>query len=79
MPKKATELYQILKKLPKKAQNFYIFVKMTQKSSQKAPDCFFNSTELFCFCQKYPKKLPNSGEISIWRHLWFSKPVGLLT
>ena len=23
--------------------------------------------QLFSFCQKYPKKLPNSGEISIWQ------------
>ena len=36
---------------------------------------FFKRTELFRFCQKYPKKapekLPNSGEILILRHLCF--------
>ena len=30
---------------------------------------FKNSTELFQFCQNYPKKLQSSEEISIWRHL----------
>ena len=61
--KKASERYQTLKKLPKIAQNFYIFFKSAQKSSRFF---FTNSTELFRFCQK---KLPNSGEISIWQHL----------
>ena len=62
-PQKASKWYQNVEKAPEIAQNFYIFVKSTQKSSQKAPDIFKNTTELFCFCQKYPKKLPKSSQI----------------
>ena len=35
---KASECYQNLGKAPEIAQNFYIFVKSTQKSSRKAPE-----------------------------------------
>ena len=65
-PQKASKWYRNVEKAPEIAQNFYIFVKSTQKSSRKAPEFFLNTTELFRFCQKYPKKHPNSGEISIW-------------
>ena len=59
----------MLKKLPKITQNSYIFVKSTQKKLQ---NFFLKSTELFRFCQKYPKssrKAPKfwifqSGDIS---------------
>ena len=62
-PKKLPNATKTLKKLPKIAQNFYIFVKSTQKSSRKAPEFLKNTTELFRFCQKYPKKLPKSSRI----------------
>ena len=66
-PQNASKCYQNVEKAPKIVQDFYIFVQSSQKSSRKAP-------ELFCFCQKVPKKaskkLQNSGKISIWRQLW---------
>ena len=62
-PQKASKCYRNVEKAPEIAQNFYIFVKSTPKSSRKAPKCFKNITELFRFCQKYPKKLPKSSRI----------------
>ena len=37
--------------------------KAPKKSSRKAPEFFKNTTDLFCFCQKYLKKLPKSSRI----------------
>ena len=62
-PQKASKCYQNVEKAPEIAQNFYKFVKSTPKSSRKAPEFLKNITELFRFCQKYPKKLPKSSRI----------------
>jgi hypothetical protein len=50
MPQKASERTDTLKKLPKIAQNFYIFPKAPKKSYRNTPDFFTNSTEPFRFC-----------------------------
>ena len=62
-PQKASKWYQNVEKAPEIAQNFYIFVKSTKKAPKKLPIFLKNTTELFRFCQKYPKKLPKSSRI----------------
>ena len=73
-PKKLPNDTKTLQKAPEIAQNFYIFVRSTQKSTQKAPDFKKKYHRTFLFLSKVPKKapekLPNSGEISIWEQLW---------
>ena len=69
-PKKLPNATETLKKLPKIAQNFYIFVKSTQQKLPKNSRIFLKCHKTFPFLSKVPKKapekLPNSGEISIW-------------
>ena len=74
MPQIASECYQNIEKAPKNSTEF---LHISQKHPKKTPKILLiflkNCTELFRFFLKVPKKapekLPNSGEISIWRHL----------
>ena len=82
-PQKASKCYRNVEKAPEIAQNFYIFVKSTPKSSRKAPEFFKKYYRTFPFLSKVPKKapekLPNSGEISIWRQLCLARSFGQST
>ena len=55
--------FRMLPKFSKSSQKLHKMSTNWLKATNKLPLFFFNSTELFHFCQKYPKKLQKSSYI----------------
>ena len=73
-PQKATKRYRTVQKAPKNSTEFLCFfqkhLKKVPKSSQIFQHFYGATVAALKTTKKAPEKLPNSGEISIWRQLW---------
>ena len=73
-PQKASECYQNVEKAPKNSTEFLHICQKHPKKLPKSSRIFLKYHRTFPFLSKVPKKAPekllNSGEISIWHHLW---------